>query len=58
MHTKECTKCLEIKPINKFYIKTDSADGFSSNCKLCRKEYEKKRYENKLKYIKHGEEIN
>ena len=46
--TKKCTNCGETKPIEQFAPHNESADGYTSHCKLCRAEYsndaKKRRY--------------
>ena len=33
---KQCTRCLELKPITSFYVQTvNSKDGYQSHCKQC-----------------------
>jgi len=34
---KQCKKCLETRDFIAFYKRTDYPDGYSPNCKLCRK---------------------
>jgi hypothetical protein len=54
---KKCNKCLEIKPLVDFYKKTDTKDGLMSHCKVCRKEYDRTRYnKNPEFYIKYAKE--
>ena len=40
---KRCSKCLETKPFGLFYKQKDKCDGYASQCKLCRREYDKRR---------------
>lgn len=41
---KKCTKCLELKPLDKFYKRKASIDGLQPLCKICVKEYKKQHY--------------
>jgi len=38
--TKQCTKCGEVKSLSMFSISRAKKDGYTSNCKQCRKQYE------------------
>lgn len=38
---KECYRCQTIKPLDMFYAKSDSKDGYESQCKDCRRELRK-----------------
>lgn len=40
MKMKKCSKCKQIKSINKFYKDKNNLDGFRYECKQCRKVYE------------------
>lgn len=33
--SKECSRCLSIKPINDFYVHIAQKSGFTSQCKTC-----------------------
>jgi hypothetical protein len=49
---KRCHKCKEIKPLNDFYKRKTSKDGYRNDCKQCRKTNQKKYYqENKQEII-------
>jgi hypothetical protein len=50
MEVKKCNKCNIDKEISDFNIKKDSKDGYSSYCKLCKKEIDSNYYSiNKVK---------
>lgn len=38
MITKECSKCKEVKELNKFYKREKTLDGREGLCKMCRRE--------------------
>ena len=38
---KKCSKCKEIKSLDKFYKHREAKDGFNGACKYCKKEYQK-----------------
>lgn len=38
---KKCTKCLEIKKLDKFNVKTRAPDGRCTHCKTCREKHRK-----------------
>ena len=44
MNNKICSKCLESKPLDCFYVNKTKKDGRSFVCKTCHKEYNKKHY--------------
>lgn len=47
---KKCSKCKKVKEFSEFHKKKMGKDGLSRQCKICRKEYNKKyRQENKDK---------
>jgi hypothetical protein len=41
MDTKQCTKCKETREITAFHKNPKQADGLSSQCNVCKKEYDK-----------------
>jgi hypothetical protein len=49
--SKICTSCNIEKLLNEFHKSRFGKDGYSSQCKSCRSEYSKKRYENKKEHI-------
>ena len=52
---KKCSSCREIKELTTEFFprRKSSKDGFDSQCKACRKEYDRKRYiENSKKFRK------
>jgi len=56
---KKCSICKEIKETSEFPKDTRMKDGFSSNCKFCKKEISKKyREKNKDKIKKRNQEYN
>lgn len=54
---KKCYKCGLEKELNaeNFHRKTASKDGFSSNCKVCKKERDQQRYEKNKYSIKEAQ---
>ena len=42
---KRCTKCGETKPLSDFSKNGKAKFGVASQCKFCRREYDKKRYQ-------------
>lgn len=46
MNTKVCSMCKHKKPTTDFYKDCTRLDGFSTNCKFCKKEYQKIYYKN------------
>ena len=45
MKTKKCSRCHSVHPLTReyWYVKSESKDGFSTWCKDCKKEVDKKR---------------
>ena len=43
MNTKHCRTCDKTKPCSDFHIRAASADGLAAKCRLCAKEYDKRR---------------
>ena len=48
---KKCSKCKVEKEFSEFHKNKASKDGYCSRCKVCRKEYNKQRYQNKREAI-------
>lgn len=46
---KRCTKCGEVKPVSEFHKNYISPDGYHPTCKICKKQIDVKRIENKPK---------
>ena len=38
---KECNKCLTIKPLDEYHIKSKSKDGLAATCKVCKSKLDK-----------------
>ena len=49
---KECNKCLVTKPIEDFFIKKSSKDGYAARCKICQLKEKQDFYRTKEGYIK------
>lgn len=49
---KQCTKCFTFKELNDFNNTSKSKDGKTNWCKICKKEYNDKRYKNNKEKIK------
>lgn len=45
MMEKRCHKCKVVKPLNDFYKRKESKDGYRNDCKQCRKKNQKKYYQ-------------
>lgn len=58
METKICKKCGRELPISEFHKNKSKKDGYSSWCKECNKEHEKKRRADNPKYFKQWYEEN
>jgi len=52
MQTKQCTKCGEVKGLDEFSKDKGKKYGVSSQCKICKKQYKKKYYEENKEYFK------
>ena len=51
MKKKQCTGCCKQLPINMFSRRSSAKDGLQSRCKVCRKKYHDKHYQdNKKQY--------
>jgi len=48
---KECFNCKKIKKFSEFYKDLSEEDGYHIWCKDCKKEYDKKRYMEKRKFL-------
>lgn len=52
---KQCSKCLQEKPMEQFYLESHHKDGRRSDCKICHSEYCK--INRKNYYNRHRNEI-
>lgn len=52
MNTKICTKCGIEKPLDQFPRKSESKDGYASQCKECKHKYYKVYYDTHKDFIK------
>lgn len=39
--TKKCKTCKKVLPVTEFYTRDDTSDGLFSECKPCRRAYDK-----------------
>jgi len=47
--SKACSRCLEVKPMDKFHFHDGAKDGRHSYCKACLTAYNRERYVAKAK---------